>query len=105
VGQTTAKNITAMTIGETKRPNKIPNLNQILFRGDKIGELIKPKNKKAIDKINDQILIFPSLCKGKIDTIKKNTKKTIPKLLFEPIFIFSFCRIKLMKVASSCPLF
>ena len=32
-----------MTIGETKLPNKIPNLNQILFNGVRIFEFNNPK--------------------------------------------------------------
>ena len=79
-----------MTIGETKLPNKIPNLNQILFSGDKTFEFSNPKDKKIIAIIKDQILIFPSLNKGNIETIKKNRKKTIPKLLFDPILILLF---------------
>ena len=86
VGVTIAKKTKPMTIGETKKPNKIPNLNQILFNGVKIFEFISPKIKKIIAIIKDQSLIFPSLNKGNIETIKKNRKKTIPKLLFEPIF-------------------
>ena len=78
-----------MTIGETKLPNKIPNLNQILFNGVKTFEFNNPKIKKIIAIIKDQILIFPSLNKGNIETIKKKRKKTIPKLLFEPILISS----------------
>ena len=76
-----------MTIGDTKLPNRIPNLNQILFNGVKNFEFNNPKIKKIIAIIKDQILIFPSLNNGNIETIKKNRKKTIPKLLFDPILI------------------
>ena len=79
-----------MTIGETKLPNKIPNLNQILFNGVKTSEFNNPKIKKIIAIIKDQVLIFSSLNKGNIETIKKNRKKTIPKLLFVPILILIF---------------
>ena len=82
-----------ITIGETKLPNKIPNLNQILFNGVRIFEFKSPKIKKIIAVIKDQILIFPSLNKGKIETIKKNIKKTIPKLLFVPILILLFFKL------------
>mgnify|MGYP001293440357 CR=1 FL=1 len=81
------------TTGETILPNNIPNLNHILFNGDKIDELNKPKIKKTIDRIIDQVLIFPLLNNGNIPTSKKKTKKTIPKLLFDPIFIFSFSNL------------
>ena len=37
--------------------------------------------------MKDQTLIFPSFNNGNIETIKKKTKKTIPKLLFVPILI------------------
>ena len=76
-----------MTIGDTKLPNRIPNLNQILFNEVRAFEFDNPKIKKIIAIIKDQILIFPSLNKGNIETIKKNRKKTIPKLLFVPILI------------------
>ena len=79
-----------MTIGETKLPNRIPNLNQILFNGVKTFEFNNPKIKKIIAIIKDQILTFPSLNKGNNETIKKNRKKTIPKLLLVPILILLF---------------
>mgnify|MGYP001260270775 CR=1 FL=1 len=88
VGVTTRKKIITKTIGETIFPSKIPNLNQILFNGDKIDEFNKPKIKKIIDTITAQILMFPSLNNGNIDKIKKNIKKTIPKLLFDEILMF-----------------
>ena len=77
-------------MGDIKFPNKIPNLNQILFSGVKIFEFSNPKIKKIIAIIKDQILTFPSLNKGNIDIIKKKRKKTIPKLLFDPILILLF---------------
>ena len=75
-------------MGDIKFPNKIPNLNQILFKGDKTDEFNRPKIKKIIATITAQILISPSLNNGNIDTIKKNKKKTIPKLLFDEILTF-----------------
>jgi hypothetical protein len=80
-------------MGDIKFPNKIPNLNQILFKGDNTDEFKRPKIKKIIAIIKDQILIFPSLNKGNIETIKKNRKKTIPKLLFVPILILLFFKL------------
>ena len=79
-----------MTIGETKLPNRIPNLNHILFNGVKNFEFNNPKIKKIIAIIKDQILISSSLNKGNIETITKNRKKTIPKLLFDPILMLLF---------------
>ena len=76
-----------MIIGDIKLPNKIPNLNQILLSGVKIFEFKIPKIKKIIAIIKDQILIFSPVNIGYIETIKKNRKKTIPKLLFVPILI------------------
>ena len=93
MGVTIAKKTIPITIGETKLPNRIPNLNQILFNGVKIFEFSSPNNKKIIAIIKDQILIFPSLNKGNIETIKKNKKKTIPKLLFVPILILLFFKL------------
>jgi len=79
-----------MTIGETKLPNMIPNLNHILFNGVKNFEFNNPKIKKIIAIIKDQTLISSSLNKGNIETITKNRKKTIPKLLFDPILMLLF---------------
>ena len=90
MGVTIKKKTRPMTIGETKLPNRIPNLNQILFNGVKNFEFNNPKIKKIIAIIKDQTLIFPSFNKGNIETIKKNRKKTIPKLLFVPILILLF---------------
>ena len=64
-------------------PNKIPNLNQTLFKGFKIDEFNKPKIKKINARSIAQTLILSSLNNGNNAMIKKNTKKTIPKLLFE----------------------
>ena len=93
MGVTIAKKTIPITIGETKLPNRIPNLNQILFNGVKNFEFNNPKIKKIIEITKDQILIFPSLNKGNIETIKKNRKKTIPKLLFDPILILLFFKL------------
>tara|TARA_B110000914_G_C15243556_1_gene345257 strand:- start:109 stop:369 length:261 start_codon:yes stop_codon:yes gene_type:complete len=76
-----------ITIGDIKFPNKIPNLNQILFKGVKIDEFNEPKIKKIIAGIIAQILILLSLNNGNNEIIKKNKKKTIPKLLLEDILI------------------
>ena len=46
VGVTIAKKTIPITIGETKLPNRIPNLNQILFNGVKILNLTILKLKK-----------------------------------------------------------
>ena len=40
-----------MTIGDTTPPSKIPNLNQILFKGFRVDEFNKPKIKKIIEGI------------------------------------------------------
>ena len=90
---TTKKKTIPIIIGEIILPNNIPNLNQRIFSGVKIFEFIKPKIKKIIEIIKDQILIFPSFNNGNIETIRKNTKKTIPKLLFVPIFILLLSKL------------
>ena len=90
VGVTIIKNTAPMTTGDTKLPNRIPNLNQVLFNGVRIFKFSSPKIKKIRAIIKDQILIFSSFNKGNIETIKKNRKKTIPKLLFVPILILLF---------------
>ena len=78
-----------MTIGDTTLPSKIPNLNQILFKGLRIDEFSKPKIKKNIASIIVEILILPPLNNGYNEIIKKNVKKTNPKLLLEDIFSLS----------------
>ena len=88
VGVTTAKKTIPITIGDTILPSKIPNLNQILFRGLRIDEFNKPKIKKIIAGISAQILMLPSLNNGNNEIIRKNMKKTSPKLLFDEILIF-----------------
>ena len=80
----------AIIIGEIIFPKNIPNLNQSLFKGVRIFELIRPSIKKIIDITNDQILISLPLSNGQNDIIKKTIKKTTPKLLFDPIFGFIF---------------
>ena len=75
-------------MGDIKFPNKIPNLNQILFKGDNTDEFKRPKIKKIIAITTAQILIFSSLNNGNKEMIIKNTKKTTPKFLFDEILIF-----------------
>ena len=85
---TTQKNTKAIITGETILPNNNPNLNQIKFRGVKIDELTIPKIKNINDNITDQVLNSSPFIIGYNATAKKNIKNTIPKLLFEEIFIF-----------------
>ena len=49
VGVTSKKNIIPITIGAIKLPNKIPNLNQALFKGVSNLELNSPKTRKIIE--------------------------------------------------------
>ena len=66
--------------GEIILPSIIPNLNQILLKGDKILEFNKPKTKKIREVIADHVLISPLLVIGYKaiikNTIKKNNSKT-----------------------------
>ena len=64
IGVTTRKNTTPITMGDTIFPNKIPNLNQLLFKGVKIIELIKPNTKKITLMINAHNLISFSFSSG-----------------------------------------
>ena len=89
MGVTTKKNIKPITIGEIIFPKNSPNLNQILFKGDKNFEFNSPKERKANETIKDHNLIFPSLINGNRAIIKKTTKNTIPKLLLELILTSS----------------
>ena len=77
-------------MGETIAPKNIPNLNHTLFNGVSIFDFKIPNIKKIIETIKAQYLNSFSSNKGQIDIIKKTTKKTMPKLLFEPILIL-FC--------------
>tara|TARA_B100000579_G_C22779270_1_gene828366 strand:- start:282 stop:569 length:288 start_codon:yes stop_codon:yes gene_type:complete len=90
VGVTTKKNIIPITIGETIFPNNNPNLNQSLFNGVSIFELTNPNIKKIMEIVKKDNLIFSPLINGHNEITKKNIKKTIPKLLFELIFICFF---------------
>ena len=72
--------------GEIIFESKIPNLNHNLFSGFRILEFSNPKTKKIIDIKSDQInisLLFNN-CHNEI--IRNTIKKTIPKLLLDPIF-------------------
>ena len=64
VGVTTAKKTMPITTGDIKLPNKIPNLNQILFKGLRIFEFNKPKIKKIIAGNIAKTLMLPSLNNG-----------------------------------------
>ena len=87
-GVATRKKINPITIGAIKFPRKIPNLNHNLFKGESILESSKPKTRKTIDIIKDQILSSSPLRIGQIEINKNTTKKTIPKLLFDDVFMF-----------------
>ena len=87
VGVTTKKNIIPITIGAIKLPNKIPNLNQALFKGVSNLELNSPKTRKIIEVIKDQSLISLLFSSGHKAISKKTIKNTMPKFLFELIFI------------------
>ena len=99
VGVTITKKTILITIGETKLPNRIPNLNQILFNGVKNFEFNNPKIKKIIAIIKDQTLIFSFLNKGNNETIKKNRKKNYSKTFICSNFNIIFFQTKLAKVA------
>jgi len=87
MGVTTKKNIIPIINGDTIFPKNIPNLNQSLFKGDKILEFNKPKNKKIKEVNIDHIFISSPYINGYKAMRKKTTKKTIPKLLFELNFV------------------
>lgn len=64
MGVTTKKNIIPIIKGEIIFPRNNPNLNHTLFIGVNIFEFNKPKIKKTIEIITDQIRRFPSFNKG-----------------------------------------
>tara|TARA_Y100000768_G_C23723388_1_gene561414 strand:+ start:133 stop:327 length:195 start_codon:yes stop_codon:yes gene_type:complete len=59
IGVTMKKNIMLIIIGEIIIPKKNPTLNQSLFNGVRILELISPKIRRIKDIEIDQILISP----------------------------------------------
>ena len=87
IGVTTIKKIIIITIGEIIFPRKIPNLNQILFKGVSNFEFNNPNKRKINEAIKNQMLKLPSFINGNNAIIKKTTKNIIPKLLFELIVI------------------
>ena len=89
MGVTTKKNIIPIINGEIIFPKNNPNLNQILFKGVRILELINPKIKNNNEIIKDHILKSPLLIIGYKAIIKKTIQKTTPKLLLELILISS----------------
>ena len=82
------KKIKPKTIGEIIFPKSKPNLNQILFNGDKIFEFLSPKIIKIALNNSDQNLTLLLLNRGYRAIIKKTTEKITPKLLLEFILIF-----------------
>ena len=87
---TPKKKTIPITIGEIKFPKKIPNLNQTVLSGESIFEFSTPRIKKINDIKIDQILNSFPLKIGHKPIDKNTMKKTIPKLLFDPIFIFLY---------------
>ena len=81
MGVTTKKKIIPIINGEIIFDNKIPNLNQSLFKGLNIFELKIPKKKKIKETPNDQYLMFSLLINVYIAINKKTTKNKILKLI------------------------
>ena len=96
MGVTTKKNINPIMSGDINLLRRIPNLYQILFKGDNNLELKIPniKNKAAITKDHNLMLSLFKIGYKPIN--KKRIKNTIPKDLFEPIFIFLFDILKVL---------
>ena len=59
IGVTTRKNIIPIITGEIILPKKLPNLNQILFKGLNNFEFKNPKKRKINERIIDQTRISP----------------------------------------------
>ena len=60
----TIKYIKDIIIGDMILPSNMPNLNQILFKGDNILEFNKPNIKKINDIDKDQILMSSAFFNG-----------------------------------------
>ena len=76
------KKTTAITIGLTKLPSKILNLNHMLFNGDNILELIKPSIKKTKEITSDQFLTSPSSKTVQKAIIMKTIKKSFQNFYY-----------------------
>ena len=61
IGVTTKKNIIPIIIGEIILPNKIPNLNQILFKGVNNFDCSKPEIIKKNDNKKKMIIKYKEL--------------------------------------------
>ena len=85
IGVTTKKNTIPITIGEMIFPKNKPNFIQNRLNGVRYFESKIPKIKNMKAAIIDQILISSYLNIGHKPIIKKNAKKTKPKLRFELI--------------------
>tara|TARA_B100000959_G_C14524491_1_gene436832 strand:+ start:42 stop:320 length:279 start_codon:yes stop_codon:yes gene_type:complete len=72
-------------MGEIIDPKKKPNFIQALFGTVNIFEFSKPKIKNIKEIIKNKKEIFSLLRSGQKPKIKKNIKKTIPKLLFDDL--------------------
>ena len=92
MGVTTKKNIIPIITGDTILPSINPNLNHILFKGVNIFELIRPKKRKTIETVKDQILKLPSFINGNKAIIKKTIENTIPKFLLVGNLVFLFIK-------------
>ena len=88
VGVITKKNTKHIITGEIILPNKIPNLNQILFNGVSNLEFISPNARKIREIAKHQSLISFLFNNGHKAINKKTIKKTIPKFLLVGNFIF-----------------
>ena len=87
IGVTTKKKTIPITIGEIKFPRNNPNLNHILFNGERRFEFKRPRIKKINEIAKDHTFGFSSFKTGNNEIIKKTMKKVIPKLRFELILI------------------
>ena len=90
IGVTTKKNTIPITIGEIIFPKNKPNFIQNRLNGVRYFESKIPKIKNMKAAIIDQILISSYSNIGHKPIIKKNAKKTKPKLRFELIQTFLF---------------
>ena len=80
----------AIIIGLTNFPNIKPNFIHIKFNGFNKFDFRRPKIKNTKEINRGMILISESDFNGQRAMIRKNIKKTIPKLLLDGSFIFSF---------------
>ena len=103
IGVKKIKYTKAIIIGDIIDPNISPNLIQVLFKGVKSFELIRPRNKKMIETVVKKKFKLWLFFNGQRPNIRKTIKNSKPKLLLELLDFIIKTSLNLFGV--SCLLF